>query len=44
MLEKIDLTQKIGKKEYKRIMPELENRLYTVEKASWDAGIPVIIL
>jgi polyphosphate kinase 2 (PPK2 family) len=44
MLEKLDLTQKLGKKEYKRVMPELENRLYTVEKASWDAGIPVIIL
>lgn len=44
MLEKIDLTQEIDKKEYKRIMPELENRLYKVEKASWDAGIPVVIL
>jgi polyphosphate kinase 2 (PPK2 family) len=44
MLEKIDLNRKIDKKEYKRIMPELQNRLYTVQKASWDAGIPVIIL
>jgi AMP-polyphosphate phosphotransferase len=44
MLEKIDLSQKLEKKNYKRIMPELRNRLYTVQKTSWDAGIPVIIL
>lgn len=44
MLEKIDLTQRIDKKEYKRIMPVLKNRLYLAQKASWDAGVPVIIL
>lgn len=44
MLEKIDLNQKVEKKVYKRLMPELANRLYTVQKASWDAGIPVVIL
>jgi polyphosphate kinase 2 (PPK2 family) len=44
MLEKLDLNQKIKKKEYKSIMPELSNRLFNVEKASWDAGIPVVIL
>jgi polyphosphate kinase 2 (PPK2 family) len=44
MLEKIDLSQRIEKKEYKRIMPVLQNRLYLVQKASWDAGLPVIIL
>jgi polyphosphate kinase 2 (PPK2 family) len=44
MLDKIDLNKKIDKKTYKRIMPELTNRLYTVQKASWDATIPVIIL
>lgn len=44
MLEKIDLTKRIDKKTYKRLMPELANRLYTVQKASWDAGIPVVIL
>lgn len=44
MLEKLDLSQKTDKKTYKRMMPELSNRLFNVEKASWDAGIPVIIL
>lgn len=44
MLDKIDLNQKLDKKVFKRIMPELRNRLYIVQKSSWDAGIPVIIL
>jgi polyphosphate kinase 2 (PPK2 family) len=44
MLEKIDLNRKIDKKTYRRIMPALENRLFEVQKASWDAGIPVTIL
>jgi polyphosphate kinase 2 (PPK2 family) len=44
MLEKLDLSQKIKKKAYKSMLPELSNRLFNVEKASWDAGIPVIIL
>ncbi len=44
MLEKIDLNQKLDKKTFKRIMPVLRNRLYVVQKTSWDAGIPVIIL
>jgi polyphosphate kinase 2 (PPK2 family) len=44
MLEKIDLTKKLDKDAYKRLMPTLEERLYTVQKMSWDAGIPVVIL
>lgn len=44
MLEKIDLDQKIDKQAYQRIMPLLEARLFDVQKASWDARIPVIIL
>src|SRR5512135_928904 len=44
MLDKLDLDQKLDKKTYKRIMPELTERLYAVQKASWDARIPVIIL
>lgn len=44
MLDKIDLSKKIDKKAYKRAASELTERLYTVQKASWDAGIPVIIL
>lgn len=44
MLEKIDLTKNLDKQSYKRIMPVLAERLYEVQKASWDAGIPVVIL
>jgi polyphosphate kinase 2 (PPK2 family) len=44
MLDKIDLSRKVTKKEYKQMMPTLRNRLYDLQKASWDAGIPVIVL
>ena len=44
MLDKLDLTQKIDRETYKRIMPELGNRLFNVQKASWDANIPIVIL
>ena len=44
MLEKIDLNKKISKKEYKKIFPRLRRKLYALQKASWDAEIPVIIL
>lgn len=44
MLEKLDLDQKITKKNYKKIAPILTERLYSLQKASWDAQIPVIIL
>jgi polyphosphate kinase 2 (PPK2 family) len=44
MLEKIDLSQKISKKTYKIIQPEMRERLYQVQKLSWDAGLPVVIL
>jgi AMP-polyphosphate phosphotransferase len=44
MLEKIDLTQTMDKAEFKRIMPSRRERLYFLQKASWDAGLPVIIV
>lgn len=44
MLDKIDLTKQVGKKEYKSRMPVLRNHLYALQKASWDAQVPVIIL
>ncbi len=44
MLEKIDLNKKISKKEYKNVFPRLRMKLYALQKASWDAEIPVIIL
>jgi polyphosphate kinase 2 (PPK2 family) len=44
MLEEVDLTKRLGKKEYKNLMPALRNRLYALQKASWDARIPVAII
>jgi polyphosphate kinase 2 (PPK2 family) len=44
MLEKIDLSKRISKEEFKAINPGIQERLYTVQKLSWDAGIPVVIL
>ncbi len=44
MLDKIDLNVMIDKATYKSIMPALAKRLYAVQKQSWDAGIPVVIL
>jgi len=44
MLEKVDLDQSLSKKEYKQLMPGLRNRLYALQKASWDAKIPVVII
>ncbi len=44
MLEKVDLGKKLSKKEYKARMPYLQNRLYDLQKACWDAQIPSVIL
>jgi polyphosphate kinase 2 (PPK2 family) len=44
MLDNIDLYQKIDKQAYKYVRPERYKRVYDVQKASWFAGIPVIII
>ena len=44
MLEKINLNLKLEKKEFKRVLPDLQRRLYDLEKACWDHDIPSIIL
>jgi polyphosphate kinase 2 (PPK2 family) len=44
MLEKIDLTHKLSKAEYKMRMPRLQRRLYDLEKACWDAKMPSVIV
>jgi polyphosphate kinase 2 (PPK2 family) len=44
MLENIDLTRKLSKKEYRERMPGLQRRLYDLEKTCWDAKIPSIIV
>jgi polyphosphate kinase 2 (PPK2 family) len=44
MLDKIDLSKSMDKQLYKRLFPELAERLFAVQKGSWDAEIPVVIL
>jgi polyphosphate kinase 2 (PPK2 family) len=44
MLERIDLHKNIPKKKYKKIFPRLRRQLFALQKASWDAELPVIIL
>ncbi len=44
MLEKVDLTKKLGKKNYKAQLPYLRVRLYDLQKACWDAQIPTVII
>ena len=44
MLEKVDLTKQLSKKEYKARHPYLASRLYDLQKACWDANIPSVIL
>lgn len=44
MLEKINLDIKVGKGEYKDRMPTIQERLYLLQKACWDAGLPVLII
>jgi polyphosphate kinase 2 (PPK2 family) len=44
MLEKVDLSIKASKQDYKQRMPLILDRLYTLQKATWDAGVPVAII
>jgi polyphosphate kinase 2 (PPK2 family) len=44
MLEKIDLSRRLPKAEYKARIPHLQRRLYDLEKACWDAKMPSVIV
>lgn len=44
MLENVDLSVRLDKQTYKAVLPLLSVRLYEVQKASWDALIPVAII
>lgn len=44
MLEKVDLTKKVAKQEYKAIFSELQYRLRAIQKEAREAGIPVVIV
>jgi len=44
MLEKVDLSKKLEKPDYKPLWSNLRTRLYDLQKACWDAGIPSMIV
>jgi len=44
VLENINLKRELSRKEYKRLLPALQRRLYDLEKACWDNGVPTIVL
>jgi polyphosphate kinase 2 (PPK2 family) len=44
MLAGTDFAQRISKKNFKKQMPILKERLACLQKASWDAGLPIIVL
>ena len=44
MLEKINLTRKLSKREYKARLPYLREWLYDLQKACWSASVPSVIL
>lgn len=44
MLEKIDLTKKLKKSEWKALRPGLQRQLYDLQRAGFRAGLPTIIV
>jgi AMP-polyphosphate phosphotransferase len=44
MLEKLDLTRAVPKEEYKRRLPALQERLYELQLASSESGLPSVIV
>lgn len=44
MLENINLKKKLSRDEYKTVLPGLQTRLYDLEKACWDNGVPTIVV
>lgn len=44
MLEKVNLDKKLPKKQYKKQLPDLQRRLYDLEKACWDTSVPTVVV
>ena len=44
MLEKVDLTKKLSKEEYKAKMPQLETKLSFLQRQCKELNIPVLIV
>ena len=43
MLENINLRRKLSREEFKSILPVLQERLYDLEKACWEHGVPTVM-
>jgi polyphosphate kinase 2 (PPK2 family) len=44
MLENVNLQRELDRREYDKVLPELQRRLYDLEKACWDHGVPSIVV
>jgi polyphosphate kinase 2 (PPK2 family) len=44
MLENINLKKKLARDDFKRLLPDLQVRLYDLEKACWDNGVPSVVI
>ena len=44
MFKAVDLSKKMGKEEYKRVMPDLKLRLGELQRQAHEAGLPAIIV
>lgn len=44
MLENVNLKRKLGHAEYRKLVPALQRRLYTLEKACWDRRVPSMVV
>ncbi len=44
MLENVNLERKLARDEYQEIVPSRQRRLYDLEKACWDKGIPSVVV
>jgi len=44
MLENINLKRKLSREDFKLALPALQQRLYDLERACWEHGVPTIIV
>ena len=44
MLENINLKKKLSREDYRLALPGLQQRLYDLEKACWEYGIPTVVV
>ena len=44
MLEQLDHTERLSRREHRARLPYQRGRLYELQKACWDAAIPTVVL